>query len=171
MVKKIASKSSNTSKIQSDMTKKDSHVTEEYLNYISHSIEPATNGYFKRLAIELITWAREDKEALIMAQFYLMKGISERTYYKWLDKYPELAEAHEVAVGFLANRREVYLFKQDNNSVRYMMPQYAKLWLKEDERRAAQKKDIASEQKASDFNITLQAIPNTKEVPERKDDK
>jgi hypothetical protein len=155
----------NTSK--SGLPKNGSHVTEEYLNYISHSKEPATDSFFQRLAIELVTWAREDKQAFIMAQFYLMKGINEPTYYRWVNKYPELAGAHDVAIAFLANRRELYLFKQDNASVRYMMPQYAKLWLKEDERRATQRKDIATESKGN-IIVNMDKMPETKEVPKRK---
>ena len=111
----------------------------EYLNTLSFQMEPANDGFMKRTAIELVTWARECTEAFMISQFFNMKGIPKRTFYNWIEKVEVLKEAHEVAMGLLSDRREMLLIHKDPSSLRYIMPQYSEVWMNEDSRRATQK--------------------------------
>ncbi len=127
------------SSIKSKPKPKTDSEWEEYLNTISLQLAPATTEGIKRLSIELVTWSRENAKAYVISQFYNMKGIPEKTYYRWVDKHPILKEAHDIALSIITDRRELYLIERDPSSVRYMMPQYSKKWLAEDERRNKQK--------------------------------
>lgn len=165
MAKKVISKHN---KIQSAKTINE--TWDQYLNVYSQQLHPTNDGFFTRLALEIVEWAKNNKNALMISQFYNEKGFVKGTYYRWVESKPEIKVAHETAMSLIADRRELILAEKDPSSLRYVMPHYSEIWLKEDNRRAEQKKEIESEKKASDFNITLQAIPNTKEVPERKDE-
>lgn len=127
--------------MQSEKHAKKSSQFSEYLNTLSLQMHPYNDSFIERLALKLVTWAKENKDAFMISQFYNNEGISERTYYGWCEKYPLLKESNETALSFIADRREMYLRDRDPGSVRYIMPQYSKIWLKEDERRNKQKQD------------------------------
>lgn len=147
----ITSKNNTSEKI---LAKKET-FDEEYYNTLSFRLEPATNGFFTRLAIQLITWARQDENAFMISQFYNNKGILKGTFYRWVDKHPELKQAHEAAISFISDRRELFLIEKDPSSVRYVMPQYSDIWAREEERKAKLKK----QEDEQNQNITVVMEP------------
>lgn len=148
-------------------TTKTAEHWEEYLNTYSMQMEPATDAFFRRIAIELVKWAREDQEALIISEFSHIKGFHPRTLEKWSEKHPNIEHAYSLAMSLIADRRERMLLKGDLSSVKYMMPQYSDLWMKEDKRRAKQRKE---EDEKKNFRIELPAFASSDIVPESKKD-
>lgn len=132
----------------------------EYLNIKSMQMEPANDAFFHRKAIELVTWAKENDQAFYIEQFCNLMDILECTYYDWVKKYPVMKNAHDAALQYLSIRNELYLREKDPASLKYIMPQISKRWLKEDERRAEQKIKLAS--KVQPFNAPSQEDLNFK---------
>lgn len=118
----------------------------DYLNTKTLQMHPGSDEYINRLAIELVTWAEERKDAFYIEQFCNLKNILEKTYYEWVKKYPVMQNAHQAAMQHLASRNELILRKEDPTSLRYIMPQLSPRWLREDERRAEQKIKLAAKQ-------------------------
>ena len=111
---------------------------DEYLNTLSLKMEPAGDAFFKRIPIELITWAQENKSAYRLTQFLNMKGIPRGTWFKWCESKPLIKEAHEIALSLIADRREIGALERrlDSTMVKHTMPMYDKEWKALEEWRA-----------------------------------
>lgn len=139
----------------------------EYLNLLSHKMEPANNDYFKRLALELTEWARKNKKAMMISQFYALRGIPESTYFMWVKDNQILKDAHEFATLLIANRREEKLIEKDPSSLKFTMPHYSKIWRQESERRAALAAKNTTELTVN-YEAQPQVLPHSAMVPNRK---
>lgn len=84
----------------------------EYQDCFTFKIKPITQSFIERFASDLVKWAYNDNEALIISQFYLSKGISPQTYYRWINQHSILKEAHETALLCIGNRREIGALKR-----------------------------------------------------------
>ena len=138
----------------------------DYLNTMSLKMEPANDASIKRLALRLVTWARECPDAWTITQFLNMEGVSRKVFAQWRVKSPELQEAFEAAVSIIGDRRELKL-KDDYTHLRFMQPYYSEEVLAEDNRKAKQRKE---EDDKKSFKIELNTFPSSALVPERKKD-
>ena len=116
---------------------------EQYLNMISFQLEPATSGFFKRLAIELYTWARENEKSYSVEEFLHLKGIPTGSFYRWVEKYPEVKQSNEEALSIFSIRRERGAIekKLDGQMVRWSLPLFSKRFKDLEEWRSKLNKD------------------------------
>jgi len=80
------------------------------------------------LAVELFDWAVNDPDALILSEFFDIKGISPTYIARWKKRSPILKESCEIAKAVIANRREKGAIKRkfDSNFIYRTMPLYRK---------------------------------------------
>jgi hypothetical protein len=110
--KELIVQSNNSTRLESkDVPPRISKWLEDYYDCKAMHLKPATEGFFERLATELLDWAENNEEALKVSQFYLPKGIGRETFDSWVSKYPTLKEAYKTALIFIGNRREIGALK------------------------------------------------------------
>ncbi len=133
-------------------------------------MKPMNEAGINRLAEEVTDWARNDVEAFKISQFYLHKGISRKVWLQWCDRYPRLQQANESAKELIGNRREIGALKHELNygPIGFTMPFYDAEWKDETVRRAALKE--GSSEARSTVVVTMNPIPNSLLVPEKKSD-
>lgn len=169
MKKKIAT----AKKVDSNTVVKKESQNLKWVDYAciyTGSLKPMNEVGIERLANEITEWARDDDQALKLSQFYLKKGIGGVTWRSWCKRFPQLQEAHDVAKELIGDRREIgaLTYKYHYGVVAYTMPFYDKQWEDETVRRSALK-ESQSDAKSSVI-VTMNPIPSSPLVPERKSD-
>lgn len=139
---------------------------DEYLSTISFQMCPANNQFKDRLAIELVEWSKSD-EALILEEFYDIKGIRPNDIKRWLETHTGLQEAFERAKRVISYRREKGALRNELNpgTVHIVMPHYSKIWKDTEEWRAGLKKES---DKQGDVRVVIESYPESSLVPDRK---
>lgn len=134
----------------------------EYQDCFTFKTKPITQAFIERFARELTEWAYNDNEALIISQFYLGKGISPQTYYRWINQHNTLKEAHETAMLCIGNRREIGALKRKFSEAMVTQRQHAydAEWNTDRLRDKQDKIDVAvaikqAEENPGDKNITV----------------
>lgn len=142
----------------------------DYRDIYTGAIKSMNENGINRLCDEVTDWARNDVDAFKLSQFYLHKGISRKVWLDWCNKWPRLEEATESAKELIGNRREIGAIKHELNygPIGYTMPIYDPDWKVETERRASLKE--GSSESKSTVLVTMNPIPNSPLVPERKTD-
>ncbi len=142
----------------------------DYMCIYTGSLKPMNAVGIDRLADDIVDWARNDVDALILSEFYLAKGIHGQTWYAWCKRFPRLQLAHDCAKQLIGIRREKGALKGKYNMpmVMWSMPMYDKEWEAETIRRAALK-DGDKEGKSS-VTVIMNPIPNSDLVPVKKED-
>lgn len=64
---------------------------------------PISKAIVDKMIEELPDWPLKNPIAISISEFYLSRNISEGSYYRLLEKYPELKECHKVALLRLGN--------------------------------------------------------------------
>lgn len=105
-------KSKNQNKLSNKIDHPVSSWLDEYQDCFTFKIKPITQLFIERFAADLVKWAYHNDEALIISQFYLGKGVSHQTYYRWINQHNALKEAHETALLCIGNRREIGALKR-----------------------------------------------------------
>jgi hypothetical protein len=140
---------------------------DEYLSTISFQMCPANDQFRDRLAIELVTWARENEDALILDDFYDMKGISHSDVYRWYENHDGLKQAFEVAKRLIGSRRERGALKGKYNAttIHMMMPHYSTAWRETEKWRSDLRKE--NEQQGN-IKVMIETYPSSPIVPDKK---
>jgi len=104
---------------------------EQYTNLYTLKKHPVTEPFIERISADLIKWAKEDKNALTLSQFYLEKGIPYSTFKGLMNRFPMLKMARDSAMEFMGNRREIGALKNKMNPNMVMSQQanYAPSWM------------------------------------------
>jgi len=105
-------------------------IIDEYFDMFHFKQVPVSEGFIDRLFSDLVKEAYNDKEMLTLEDFYLKRGLSPDSYYKWVKKYPQAQRAHDVALLAIGNRRERggLTRKYDSGLVSQSMAHYSKRW-------------------------------------------
>lgn len=133
---------------------------EDYLNTLSLQMEPSNNAHKERLAIKLITWAKEDPDAFCLEQFWNLVGISDDTFYRWCKKSEKLEAAHKFALLELGIKRERISIEKNlniNHVTAFVLPHYHKRWNEEIKWRASLKN--TGEGESGVQTVEIPAIP------------
>jgi len=148
----------------------------EYQDCFTFKMKPITQSFIERFAADLVKWAYHDKEALIISQFYLGKGISPQTYYRWINQYPALKEAHETSLLAIGNRREIGALKRQFSEAMVTRRQHAydTEWNADKLRNKQDKIDVAVAIKQADdtppekknLNIIMHCLIDHEKYPE-----
>lgn len=114
---------------------------DDYYDIFTLRSKPVSEAYLQQVASKLIDWSTNDDEAFKIGQFYLKAGIARSDFYRWIQKYPYMKQAHEVALEAIGNRREVGGLKKNLSETMVIkaMPFYDIDWIKESERLASLK--------------------------------
>lgn len=128
---------------------------EEYEDCFTFQTKPVTQMFLERLSHDLIEWAKAEKRAFKLSQFYINKGIPKNTFFRWCDKYPILGNAKETAMSLLADRREIGAIdkKLDSKMILMNLHQYDSDWDAVHKYHSDLKVD--NEDKSHVFNITF----------------
>lgn len=84
---------------------------------------PISEAMVNRMIEELPDWPIKNPNEISISEFYLSRNISEASYYRLLAKYPELKEAHKVAMQRLGNGlyKSAVFRKADWSAVRHKL--------------------------------------------------
>lgn len=128
-----------------------------YPSYFAMRAYPFKEDMIERLAEDIIQWATEDEDALVISEFIVLKNIPHATYYDWLNTYPNLKEAHTEALRRIAIRREKGIInrKYDVKATLMRMHVYDPEWRKDEEWRAANRAKAQHEAKGDSSSITF----------------
>lgn len=146
-----------------------------YLSTLSLQMFPANDEFKERLALELVTWARENKNALFLDEFYDLKGIIPETVIFWSKRSEKLKEAVRTAKRIIGRRRELGAMNNELNAatVHYTMPHYSDIWREEQRIRAELKnKDIDQQRPITVVIEDFDKEPgesHTRSKPKKKD--
>jgi hypothetical protein len=91
----------------------------------------------ERICVDLMEWA-DKSTSFKLTQFMRGYGIPERTYYYWVNKYPEFKKAHWYALTAIGDRREIGAIykKYDAGTVALTLSQYCSVAAAAESRRA-----------------------------------
>ena len=105
-------------------------VAEIYPDMYTGKQVPVTPMFFDRLAVDYVSWARDDKNAIRASQFDHKMGIPYPTFLKWCASKDVLVQAHANALGLIADRREVGMLQGmlRERPTMYRMFQYDSDW-------------------------------------------
>lgn len=119
-------------------------VLDFYMDYTDFREKPVSENFVKRIAHELIVWAKENPKAYKISPFFKNKGINYTTTQRWRDKFPEFQEAYTFAKEIIGDRREELMFegKLREKPVMFGQGQFCPEWKKQEtENREALKDD------------------------------
>lgn len=121
---------------------------DEYLSLNGYERKSMTEAGIERFALDMVNWARDDEEALILMEFPLSMGICRSVFYKWRDKSPVLTRAIEDAKLFIAHRREkgTYTKKYDLKAIAVRQYQYDSEYGDGEIRQLKMKNDLLEQQ-------------------------
>ncbi len=140
----------------------------KYVDFCDYKQLPVSESNLKELAKRLELWAITDDDALKFKQFLVRERVCWDSFYRWMEKSPELKRAHALALDAIGNRREVGAIKRsyDSGMVRSSMPIYDKDWTTMEEWRGkiTQEQNKDNEQKV----VIIERFPETLEVKSRR---
>lgn len=124
-----------------------SRYVEGYKDLFTLKFKPVKKEFIERLALDLIAWVDAEKleRRLKVSEFFRIKKIPRKTYYRWAEKYEDLKEAHEYAMLTLGDKREIGAIVRDyaEASVFRRMHAYDPDWEADRQRDKQDKIDIA----------------------------
>lgn len=140
---------------------------DEYLNTYSLKMFPANDEFRERLGVELLEWARTKEDALIMEEFFDLRGIRDKDVHRWLNTSEVLREAYETAKRIIGYRREKGALKSDLNAgtVHITMPHYSKVWRETEKWRSELKKE---NEQHGNIKVMIETYPSSPIVPDKK---
>ena len=130
---------------------------DQYEDSFTHARIPVSESIVRQIATDLTTWAKTNKNALKLSEFYLDRGIPNSTFYFFKKKFPFFNEAIGTALEILGNRREIGAVRKkfDAGMISSQMAKYDKSWWGLEVQRAELK---ARTQHKGDGNTTYKII-------------
>jgi len=139
---------------------------DEYKDLFTHRLTPAPILFIEKLSEQIVEWAYNNEDALVLDRFWFSKGISTMVIYNWRKKHKVLDNACLLAKQMIGIRREEggLTKKLDSNMVTRTAAMYSLDWKALEEWRA---KINQKEDKSDTSNITfvLEQFPDSKLVP------
>lgn len=141
----------------------------DYMDTFTFKMKPMSIEGIERIAAELVNWARNNDDALKIAQFWNDKGINHQDFYRWMEWSPALKSAHEITMSILGTRREIGAIQKkfDTGMISFTMPFYDKNWKDNVEWRSSLKAKEAAEQNNETKIVIMERIPDSPLVPSK----
>ena len=129
---------------------------------------PTNPAIIEKKAFQLLDQAINDNDMLTIEEFYSPRGISSKTYYKWVKEDETFGKAHTLAKSLVANRRYKGAMqkKLDFKAVNHMQHQIDDAWDKANRYHAELAKK--EEDKSGTKIVVVEKYPETDIVPEKK---
>ncbi len=120
-----------------------------------------TDGYIEALAQELLDWAENDEEALIIGEFFMRKKLFRESVLAWRKQFPLLESAYKEAMTRIGYRREKGALKKnlDSQMVRIAAHMYSDEWDAINQYHKELKKDENSTKQ--EINLHFDAVPES----------
>lgn len=129
--------------------------------------KPVSEAFIERLAREMVDWSKLE-DSLRITQFFNQRGIPNGMIYKWMEKFPMLKQAHEFAMGAIADRRDIGAItrKYDGNYIDKSQAMYDPEYKKFLEWKAS----MAEKNRENSGTLIVQMMPtpSSDQVPVRK---
>lgn len=167
----MTKKKTNSTKTPKNDQKKVVHDWDEYLSTISFQMMPANSQFKARLAVELLTWAREQPDACHLSEFLLIKGIPNATFHKWRHQVKELQHAYDEVQYIFASRLRKNILKKEyaENFGSLILTMYDKEWEERFMWRAQLNKKAHEDDSGGTKIVVIDRMPETSLVPRRQD--
>jgi hypothetical protein len=120
-------------------------VLGEWFNIHTMAYHPTTKKFVENEAVRLCEWAQLET-SLLLQDFYNGRGYNQKTFFEWVNKFPELQAAHEFAMSCLGSRREIGAMtrKFEASTVHRTLGAYNHLWASETYKLSKMKEEIAA---------------------------
>ena len=98
----------------------------EYRNCFDWGYHPVTERFIEQFFQDLVKSSADEDGCLSVQEFYLSKGVSSKTFYGWVNKWEQAADAVETAKELIAIKRENLALKNKINAGVFlaMQPRY-----------------------------------------------
>jgi len=97
-----------------------------------HRLQPdiVTDKFLEIVSNNLLEWARNDKDALILSEFYVELGVSGQTIRAWKKRNPSFAKAVTLAKMAISVRRQKGMLRKElaERPVWRSLPLYSESW-------------------------------------------
>jgi len=87
--------------------------------------KPVPEVFVERMAADLIDWAINDDDALLLIDFQVSRLISPQTFTQWTKKFPFFMKAKRIALQIIGSRREKGALKNKLNANMIIKRQHA----------------------------------------------
>jgi len=153
--------------------KKPAPYFDQYRDLFTMKMKPVPESFIHRLAKDLIDWAMNNEDALVLRDFFFSKGIGDGVANAWARRHPVLKDAFTQAKFMIGSRREKGAIKKqyDVSMVKASMPRYDPDWKEDEIWRAELKQKQEEKTQQSNIQWVLEKFPNSPVVPEKKEDK
>jgi hypothetical protein len=138
---------------------------DEYKNPLEMKSVAISNETLERMAEDLVKWAIET-DAIVISKFFLYKGISWQSFYRWIAQCDYLGQAYELAKGIIGVRREegAITGKLKDSMIMKIHGFYSPEWRQNEERLAQLNKDVNTPSNTP-ITVEIHASPITDVVP------
>ena len=135
---------------------------DEYKNALEMKEVAVSDSSLERMADDIVEWAIDNKDALVVTDFFNLKGISYRRWLKWVEKNELLSEAYQLAKEIIGGRREGLALKKkiDGSIMKSTQAHYSPVW--RDEQRIMANME---QRHMSNITVSLEKMPETDIVP------
>lgn len=149
-------------------SKKKGCVFDSYKDLFTFREKPIPYSFLERLAEDLLAWSQKDT-SLRIESFYMDNGIRQLDYYRFLDRCPELRDAHDIAIQRIAVRRDTGALtkKFDASWTARTQAAFDETYRKARKFEAELQKDV---QDNGPKVVIIERMPNTPEVKVRSED-
>lgn len=164
-MKKKLSKSKNNSK--KSVAYANTPFLDEYRDLYTYKKKPVSLPFIERIVIDMFNWAKNNKNALVMHDFFIERGIPLSTVQKWTAKFEIFREALKDTKLVLGSRREKGALKReyDANMVRTVMHRYDPEWREAEVWRAELKQKQDEKTQQHNIEWVMEKFPSSKLVP------
>ncbi len=149
-------------------TQKPSPFYDQYRDLFTLKMKPIPEIFIEKIAVELIDWAKNNKDALVLRDFFHEKGIPVSSYKQWAQRNEVLRQAVEEAKYLIGSRREKGAIKRqyDVNMIRSSLFIYDPEWKEVEEYQAELRHKI--EESNKEIQWVINQFPETTIVPKKK---
>lgn len=119
---------------------------------------PSNDKYLDNLALKLLYDVFDDSKGILsIEQWRQMMGISESTYFTYLERHENMKIANREAIIRIGTRREERIEKGAPFGLSFVLPQYSPSWRAESDRKAALKANLDNKG-PSTITVVMQPI-------------
>lgn len=143
---------------------------EDYLDCFSFTYKPVTESFINRFFQDMVTYFRDNEDAMQLERYYLQKGVRYDNIKKWCDKWPQAKAAYEMCLQIAGTRRELGAMTKDldGSFVNKTLYNYLEMYRTSEEWRSSLRQKEAEKQSSSNYTVVMEPFPESDLVPEKK---
>jgi hypothetical protein len=136
-----------------------------YKNHLDMKEIAVSDKAIEKFAEDVVKWAKTPK-ALCISSFPSSIGVPHSTWNRWMDKFPVLKDANDLAKELIGVRREEGVMTGEfrDSMIKTIHGSYSSLWRQNEERLAQLNKDVNTPSNTP-ITVEIHASPITDVVP------